>query len=150
MCFNVPFIWALCVIFDEFTPCFAVRVSSILFFCIPFYSFLFISILFYSILDGVFALQEVALSQSPPSFSVLCYPCPYCSLLPHNVISPMMFWSSNWSYTLYLPLCASNSPSIVFHSGNVCSPFPFQSGCILDYVCHSGSLPNDGVTDSVF
>ena len=30
------------------------------------------------------------------------------------------------------------------------SPFLFHIGYILDYVCHSGSLPNDGVTDSVF
>ena len=30
------------------------------------------------------------------------------------------------------------------------SPFPFRTGYVLDNVCHSGSLPNDGVTDSVF
>ena len=46
--------------------------------------------------------------QSPPTFSVFCYPCPYRSLLPYNVISPTTFRSSNWSYILYLPLCASN------------------------------------------
>ena len=40
------------------------------------------NILFYSILDCVLPLQEVALRQSPPSFSVLCYLCPYRSLLP--------------------------------------------------------------------
>ena len=28
------------------------------------------------------------------------------------------------------------------------SPFPFCIAYILDYVCHSGSLPNDGVMDS--
>ena len=55
---------------------------------------LFYSILFYSILGCVLPLQEVALRQSPPSFSVLCYPCPYRSLLPHNVISPTPIWSS--------------------------------------------------------
>ena len=49
-----------------------------------------------------------------------------------------------------MPLCASNSPSIIFHSGNMSSLFPFRIGYVLDYVCHSGSLPNDGVTDSVF
>ena len=65
------------------------------------------SILLNSIPDCVLPLQEAALHQSPPSFSVLCYPHPYRSLLPHNVISPTMFSSSNWSYTLYLPLCAS-------------------------------------------
>ena len=44
--------------------------------------------LLYSILGCVLPLQEVALRQSLPSFSVLCYPRPYRSLLPHNVISP--------------------------------------------------------------
>ena len=37
-------------------------------------------ILFYSILGCVLPLQEVALRQSHPSFSVLCYPRPYRSL----------------------------------------------------------------------
>ena len=69
---------------------------------------------------------------SPPSFSVLCYPCPYYSLLPHNILSPRTFWSSDWSYTLYLLLCASNSPSIIFHSVDVSSPFPFRIGYVLD------------------
>ena len=54
------------------------------------------SILFYSMLDYVLLLQEVALCQSPPTFSVVCYPCPYHSLLPHYVISPTMSPSSNW------------------------------------------------------
>ena len=58
------------------------------------------TILFYSILGCVLPLQEVALRQSPPSFSVLCCPCPYRSLLPHNVVPPTTFWSSNWSYAL--------------------------------------------------
>ena len=106
--------------------------------------------LFYSVQGCVLPLQEVALCQSPPSFSVLCYPCPYHSLLPHNVISPMMFCSSNPPYALYLPLFASDSPSIVFHLGDVSSPFPFRISHLLDYVCHPGSLPNDGVTHSVF
>ena len=54
-------------------------------------------ILFYYILGCVLPLQEVALRQSPPSFSVLCYPCAYRSLLPHNAISRTTFWSSDWS-----------------------------------------------------
>ena len=98
----------------------------------------------------VLPLQRVALRQSPPTFSLICYPCPYRSLLPHNVISPMTFQSSNWSYALYLPLSASNSPSIIFLLGDVSSPFLFHICYILDYVCHFGSLPNDSVTDSVF
>ena len=43
---------------------------------------------------------------------------------------------------------ASGGPSTVFHSGDVSSPFPFRIGDVLDYVCRSGSLPNEGVTDS--
>ena len=46
--------------------------------------------------------------------------------------------------------CASNSPSIIFHSGDVSSPSPFRIGYVSNYVCHSGSLPNGGATDSVF
>ena len=64
-------------------------------FCdLPFCAYLFYSILFYSILGCVLPLQEVALRQSLPSFSVLCCPRPYRSLLSHNVISPT-FWSSD-------------------------------------------------------
>ena len=99
--------------------------------------------LFFSILGCVLPLQEVSLCQSPPSFSVLCYPHPYRSLLPQNVISPKTFWSSCWYYILCLPLCASNSPSIIFHLGDVSSPFPFRIGYVLDYVCHSDSLLNE-------
>ena len=105
-----------------------------------------ISSLFYSTLGCVLSLQEVALCQCLPSFSVLCYPRPYRSLLPHNVISPTTFWSSDCSYTLYRPLCATNSPYIIFHSGDVSSPFPFRIGYVLDCVCHSGSF----LTHSVF
>ena len=28
------------------------------------------------------------------------------------------------------------------------SPFPFRIGYVLDYVCHSGSLPVDGATET--
>ena len=52
------------------------------------------SILFYSILGCVLPLQDVALRPSPPSFSVLCCPCPHRSLLPHNVSSPTRKHSS--------------------------------------------------------
>ena len=88
-------------------------------------------ILFYSML-----YPSTAGSIPPPeytTFSVLCYPCLYSSLLPHNVISPMTFWSSGWSYTLYLPLCASDTHLLPFHTGDVSSPFSFH---ILDsFVC---------------
>ena len=73
-----------------------------------------LTILFYSILSCVFPLQEVALRQCLPSSSVLCYPHPYRSLLPHNVISPATFWFSDWSYTLCLPLCAFNNHLLSF------------------------------------
>ena len=60
--------------------------------------------LLYSILCSKLrpSLQEVVLCQSPLTFSVLCCPCPYCSLLPDSVISLMTFWSSSWSYRIYL------------------------------------------------
>ena len=81
--------------------------------------FLFYSILFYSRL-----CPSIAGSSPPPDLQLL-YPllfCPHRSLLPHNVNSPTTFWSSDWSYSLYLPLCASHSPYITFHSGDVSSP----------------------------
>ena len=59
-------------------------------------------------------------------------------------------WSSDRSNTLYLPLCGSNSPSVIFHPGDVSSPFPFRIGYVFDYVFHFGSLPDDGATNSVF
>ena len=70
-------------------------------------------------------------SSPPPESSNFL--CPLLSLskpllFPH-IVSPTTFWSSSWPYTLYLLLCASNSPSIIFHLGDVSSPFPF---CI----CH--------------
>ena len=46
------------------------------------------AVLFCSVLGCVLPVQEVDLCQSPLVFSVLCCPCPYRSLLPHNVISP--------------------------------------------------------------
>ena len=58
-----------------------------LFVCL-FYSSLFYSILFCSILGCVLPLHKVALRQSPPTFSVLCCPCPYRSLLFHTIMSP--------------------------------------------------------------
>ena len=45
--------------------------------------------LFYSILSCVLPLQEVALCQSPPSFSVLCYPRPYRSLFRLEITVPV-------------------------------------------------------------
>ena len=54
------------------------------------------------LLGCVLPLQEVTFRQSPPIFSILCYPCPYRSLLPHNVISPTTFCFSNWPATLRL------------------------------------------------
>ena len=94
------------------------------------------SVLFCSILACVLPLQEVALRQSPSTLSVLCCLWSHCFLLPHNVISPVMFWSYKWSYALFLLPCAAKSLSVVFDLGNVSSPFPFCIGYILDYVCH--------------
>ena len=52
------------------------------------YSVLLYSVLFYSILGCTFSLHETDLRRSPPTFPVLCYPCPYCSLFSRNVVSP--------------------------------------------------------------
>ena len=46
-------------------------------------------------------------------------------------------------------VCASNGSSIVFHLGDVSSSFPLCVGYVFSDVRHSGSLPNDGVTDSI-
>ena len=109
---------------------------------------LYCSVLFYSGLCP----SPAGSSPPPESSNFLCPLLSLSILLPvaHNVICPTTFWSSNWPYALYLPLCASNGPSNIFHSGDVSSPFLFRVGYVLDYVCHPGSLPNDGVTDSVF
>ena len=67
-----------------------------------------------SILGCVLPLLEVALRKISPSFSVLCCPCPYHSLLPPTVFSLTTFCSSNWSCSLYLPIGACNIPSFHF------------------------------------
>ena len=56
-----------------------------------------IIILFYFILGCALPLQEAALHQSPATFSVLCYPCPNRSLLPHNVISQTTY-TNNYNH----------------------------------------------------
>ena len=43
----------------------------------------------------------------------------------------------------------SSATLCIFYSGDVSSPFTFCIGYVLDYVCHSGSLPTDGVMDFV-
>ena len=53
-------------------------------------------------------------SSLPPESSYFLWPLlSFSILLSHNVIFPIPFWSSNWSFALHLPLGASNSPSIV-------------------------------------
>ena len=52
------------------------------------YSVLLCSVLFYSILGCTFSLHETDLRRSPPTFPVLCCPCPYCSLFTRSVVSP--------------------------------------------------------------
>ena len=75
---------------------YCIAMHCIAWYCIVLISCLLLSsLLFSSILGCVLPLQEVALRRNPPTFSVLCCPCPYRSLLPHNVISPMMCWFSN-------------------------------------------------------
>ena len=57
------------------------------------------TILFYYILGCVLPLQEVALRQSS-IFLCPLHSHPHSSLLPHNVISPTTFWSSDYGYGL--------------------------------------------------
>ena len=87
-------------------------------------------------------------SRPPDSYNflspLLCCTCP--SLLLHSVISQRHFGLlTGLILTLYLPLCAFDSTSIIFHLGDVSSPFPFRIGYMLDSVY----LRNDGVMDSV-
>ena len=103
------------------------------------------SILFYSRLCPSTAIK--ALYQSPPSFSVLHYPCPYHSLLPHNVTSP--FLCPLLSLSIPLPvapqchlsdLSLSLSFAILVHTAPcrpTMSPLPFS---VLHYPCPYGSL----------
>ena len=108
--------------------------------------------LFCSILGYVLPLQEVAFDQSPPNFSVLCSLCPYHPLSPYVILSNSILVFQLISYPVSVTLCLSYGPYIVFHSGNVSSLFRFCVALyILEYVCqcHSGSLPGDGVKDSV-
>jgi len=60
-------------------------------------------------------LMEVDLHQIPPLLSVRCFPSP-CSSQPLLDIFPLpSFWSSPRSLSVSdLPLCASDSPSIIF------------------------------------
>ena len=74
---------------------------------------------------------------SPQTFSVLCYPCPCCSLLLHSIICPRELWSSFWPCALcYVPFCTS----VVFHLGDVPSPPPFHFCDVFCYVCHLGLM----------
>ena len=73
-------------------------------------------------------LLEVALRQISPLLSVFCFSSP-CSSQPllDIIISPPSFWSSLRSISVsYLPLCASNSPTIVLHRCYMSCHFPFQ------------------------
>ena len=102
------------------------------------------SILFYSIPGCVLPLQEVALLQSPLTFSVLCCPCPYHSLLSHNVISPFLCPLLSLSIPLHValqchlsnflcPLQSLSIPLLVAHNvifltfSVLCFPCPYRS-----------------------
>ena len=112
-------------------------------------SILFYSVLFYSILGCVLSLQEVALHQSP--LSVLCYPCPYRSLLPHNVISVLVHTApccptmSSLSLSIPLPvapqchLCPCPYRSLLPH--NVISVLVHTAPCCPTMSSLSLSIP---------
>ena len=109
------------------------------------------SILFYSRLCPSTAIK--ALYQSPPSFSVLHYPCPYRSLLPHNVTSP--FLCPLLSLSIPLPvapqchlsdLSLSLSFAILVHTAP-CHPTVSPLPCsVLYYPCPYRSLLPHNVT----
>ena len=112
-----------------------------------------ITILFYSILFYSRLCPSTTGSSPPPESSISL--CPLLSLSIPFLVAPQCHLSNDvLVFRLILhplsALCASNSPSIIFHSGDVSSPYPFRIGYVLDYVCqcHSGSLPNGGVTNS--
>ena len=105
------------------------------------------AILFYS------RLCPSTAGSSPPQESSI-FLCPLLSSSIPLLVAPQYHLSNDVLvfrlilHPLCLPLCASNSPSIIFHLGDVSSPFPCRIGCVLDNVCHSGSLPNGGVTNA--
>ena len=103
-------------------------------------------ILFYSLLGYVLPLQEVALCQSRPSFSVLCNPpcCPtMSSLQPCFGLLTDFIPSACHSVLLIVHLLSFIQAMCPAH-------FHFHIGYVLDCVFHSDALPNDGVTNSVF
>ena len=78
-------------------------------------------------LGCVTPLLEVALRQIPPLLSTLCFSWPCSSQPLLDIISPPSFGSSPRSLSVsHLPLCASDSPSIIFHACYMSCPFPFQ------------------------
>ena len=94
------------------------------------------TILFYSILGCVLPLQEVASARVFHLSLSLCYPHPYRSLLPRNVISPTTF-----GLPTDLTPSVCHSVLLIVHLLSfiraMCpSPFPFHIGYALDYVCH--------------
>ena len=88
----------------------------------------------YSILGCVLPLQEVALRQSPLSFSVLCYPCPYRSLLP-----TMSSLKRRYGLPTDLTPFICHSVLLVVHllsfrRATCPAHFPFRIGYALNYV----------------
>ena len=90
-------------------------------------SSLFCSVVFCSILGCVLPLQDVALCQGPPTFSVLCCPCPYSTLLPHSVISQTMLW-----FKTHLLMSATPSMSFLYRIHKMCVD---QRSDMLSFVC---------------
>ena len=98
-------------------------------------SILFIfSILLYSTLGCVLPLQEAALCHRPPTYSVLCYPCPYRSWLSHSVISPTTFGlpTDLTSFICHPALLMVHLSSFI---QAVC-PAHFQFALVSYCVCH--------------
>ena len=93
----------------------------------------------------VLSLQEVALCKSPPTFPLLCYLCPYCSLLPQgrfglpSLTDPMPFNCDSVLVIVHLLSFIRAMCSARFHFALVLHWTMFVTSSLL----------NDGVTDFV-
>ena len=95
-----------------------------------------------------FRLCPSSAGSSPPPESNF-----FCLLLSLSIPLPVAPQSSLQRYSCLLTDVTPFICHYIYYLsfGRCVQPISIlHLGYILDYVCHSGSLPNDGVTDSVF
>ena len=107
----------------------------------------------YSIL--IYFMLCLSTAESRPSLKSSNFLCPLLSLAAWLPVAAQSSLQRCISLTTDLTpfICHSVLPMVhllSFHSGHESSSSPFPIDFTLDYVCHSGSMPNDGVTDSIF